>query len=128
VKILGAVFSWNTLVRPFALPAWVFSGAFTHRQALHSLAALVFFSWTLGALIAHYLGWDVGLAFVLGYASHLLLDCCTVQGLPLLWPALPDRFRVPAPLRVVTGKPGEAVYAAVLIFLVVSLALSLSTR
>ncbi len=46
---------------------------------------------------------DVGLAFGLGYLSHILADALTKHGVPLLWP-LPGQFRLlPGPLRVRTG-------------------------
>jgi membrane-bound metal-dependent hydrolase YbcI (DUF457 family) len=58
---------------------------------------------------------DVGLAFGLGYLSHVAIaDAMTLHGVPLLWP-LPGQFHLlPKPLRIRTGGPAET-----LIFIVV---------
>ena len=52
---------------------------------------------------------DVGLAFGLGYLSHVAVaDAMTQYGIPLLWP-LPGRFHLlPRALRIKTGGPAEA--------------------
>ena len=53
------------------------------------------------------LGGDVGLAFGLGYLSHVLADAMTKHGVPLWWP-LPGQFHLlPKPLRIRTGGPVE---------------------
>jgi inner membrane protein len=58
---------------------------------------------------------DIGLAFGLGYLSHVVIaDAMTLHGVPLLWP-LPGQFHLlPKPLRIRTGGPAET-----LIFIVV---------
>ncbi len=79
-----------------------------HRGVLHSgLAAAAV------TLLAAAAGWwfgypDVGLAFGLGYLSHVAIaDAMTVSGVPLWWP-LKKRFHLlPRPLRVRTGGPVE---------------------
>jgi membrane-bound metal-dependent hydrolase YbcI (DUF457 family) len=60
---------------------------------------------------------DVGLAFGLGYFSHVAIaDAMTLQGVPLLWP-LPEQFHLlPKPLRIRTGGPAET-----LIFIIVGM-------
>ncbi len=85
----------------------------THR-GLTALLALA-----LGCLIGWRLGYaDVGLAFGLGYLSHLIGDAMTKHGVPLLWP-LPGQFHLlPGPLRIRTGGPVEN-----LVFLAAGLAL-----
>lgn len=56
---------------------------------------------------------DVGLAFGLGYLSHVAVaDALTISGVPLLWP-LPGRFHLlPRPLRIRTGGAAEVVVFA----------------
>lgn len=78
------------------------------------------------ALLVTLLGWvfwskfgygDVGLAFGLGYLSHVAIaDAMTKHGVPLLWP-LPGQFHLlPKPFRIKTGGPVET-----LIFIVVGM-------
>lgn len=79
-----------------------------HRGMLHSgLAALLVLAagWLLGGRWGYA---DVGLAFGLGYLSHVALaDAMTITGVPLCWP-LSRRFHLlPRPLRVRTGGPAE---------------------
>ena len=52
-----------------------------HRGFLHSLVAGVFFS----LIVASFNGW-VGFGFLVGYLSHLFLDCFTKAGVYLFWP------------------------------------------
>ncbi|MCL4297952.1 MAG: metal-dependent hydrolase [Anaerolineae bacterium] len=50
---------------------------------------------------------DVGLAFGLGYLSHILADAMTKQGVPL-WGPLPGQFHLlPKALCMRTGSPAE---------------------
>lgn len=63
--------------------------AFGHRGLFHSLlAAGLIFLLILKFFPAY------SLYCLIGYLSHLLLDCLTPAGVPLLWP-IPFRFRVP---------------------------------
>ena len=62
---------------------------FGHRGFLHSLlAAGLLYLITLKLLPSY------ALYSLVGYLSHLFLDCLTPSGLPLLWP-IPFRFRIP---------------------------------
>jgi len=62
---------------------------FGHRGLLHSLlAAGLIYLLTLKLLPTY------SLYCLAGYLSHLLLDCLTPSGVPLLWP-VPFRFRIP---------------------------------
>jgi membrane-bound metal-dependent hydrolase YbcI (DUF457 family) len=86
-------------IRPFVIPALIFSKIFGHRSVLHSifilaiLAALAYVfvpaGYTLYATLA-----------ILGYASHLMIDSLTKSGVEAFWPIkrnvglLPRRFRV----------------------------------
>ena len=79
-----------------------------HRGILHSgLAGLIVL--VLGALIGWRVGYlDVGLAFGLGYLSHVALaDAMTIHGVPLLWPIKAQFHLLPKGLRVRTGGPVE---------------------
>ena len=93
-------------VRPFAPLAASIHRAWGHRGRLHSPGILAFVSLT-ALLLAAVMGVPVfGLAFGLGYASHLALDACTRTGIPK-WP-LPGRlWLLPPALRVVTGSAME---------------------
>lgn len=74
----------------------------THRGVV-ALAVLA-----VGLVLGRSAGYpDVGLAFGLGYLSHLLADGLTKTGIPLLWP-LPGRVHLlPPGLRIRTGGVGE---------------------
>jgi membrane-bound metal-dependent hydrolase YbcI (DUF457 family) len=87
-----------------------------HRGVLHSglVSGLVM---ALGWLVGRSLGYaDVGLAFGLGYLSHIVLaDAMTIRGVPLFWPLDRPFHLLPKGLRVRTGGPVEG-----LVFLLVA--------
>lgn len=63
---------------------------------------------------------DVGIAFALGYFSHIALaDAMTISGVPLLWPRKKAFHLLPKPFRVRTGGPVEH-----LVFLMVAFVLA----
>jgi membrane-bound metal-dependent hydrolase YbcI (DUF457 family) len=101
-------------IRPFALPAALLHRALGHRSLLHSLLGLGLASVLLAVPLAVWLGWQAGLALVLGYASHLLLDACTRSGIPLLFPDTRRVHLLPKGLRLVTGSLAEEVLFALL--------------
>jgi len=84
-----------------------------HRNLTHSFLGFGLVTWgiyTLGLHVPAYWGLSVHrveLAFCLAYASHLLADALTVQGIPLFFPA-PRTFGFPPHpfqgLRIETGK------------------------
>lgn len=78
-----------------------------HRGITHT--ALVWGLVHCLALIA--LPQPLALAISAGYASHLLSDCLTLSGLPLLMP-LTDRmvYLLPRPFRIRTGSLMESVF------------------
>jgi len=110
-------------IKPFLLPAQAVNRMVGHRSLLHSLLALVYMAF-VGAICAPFIGWQVALAFWLGYASHLATDACTRSGIPFLYPK-PRRFHLlPKPLRIVTGSSVEEVIFVALAMLVLILFLS----
>ena len=63
---------------------------------------------------------DIGLAFGLGYLSHLIADGMTLTGIPLLTPFYRKNIHLlPKPVRVRTGSAAES-----LVFLLVALGLA----
>ncbi len=79
-----------------------------HRGVTHyGLTALVM-TLTPTALGWWFGFWDVGLAFGLGYCSHVLADGMTLAGVPLLGPWKAEKAHIlPRQLRIRTGGPVE---------------------
>lgn len=88
-----------------------------HRGLTHTglVAALTLVA---AVIVGRHFGFaDTGLAFGLGYLSHLIADGMTLTGIPLLTPFYRKHIHLlPKPLRVRTGSAAES-----LIFLLVSL-------
>lgn len=57
-----------------------------HRGLTHTLAAAVMAAAVVAVVAVPYGWWWAPLAVFAGWCSHLLLDACTVQGVPLWWP------------------------------------------
>jgi inner membrane protein len=75
-----------------------FSG---HRGFTHSLLACFVLGLGLALICSTRPGWEAyGVAFIIGYTSHILADWLTREGVPLLWP-FPKRFH--CPLNFATG-------------------------
>lgn len=96
-----------------------------HRTVTHSLFAL-----TALALLMLPLGWAVPSVYaglLLGYASHMFIDCATVSGVMLFWPS-PRACVIPgnARFRIEVGSLAESVLLVVLIALL-ALSLPVST-
>lgn len=93
-----------------------------HRGILHSGLALLFVTGVAVGLGLR-LGYpSTGLAFGLGYASHVVLaDALTCTGVPLWWPARLHFHLLPGWLRVRTGGPAEKLVALLVIALLVVL-------
>jgi membrane-bound metal-dependent hydrolase YbcI (DUF457 family) len=65
----------------------------------------------LGAGFRFYPAWSAYFAgFGIGYASHILADWFTTEGVPLLWP---NRKRFRSPLSFRTGGLGELLFSLV---------------
>src|SRR6185369_15548703 len=95
-----------------------------HRFISHSLLGFALFAW-LANLLLHFLHpimphVDIQLvwyAFLIGYASHLVMDTFTKEGVPWLLP-IPFKFGVP-PLRRMRITTGKAMETLVLLPLLV---------
>lgn len=96
----------GTLLGRLAHP---FLGA--HRSISHSLLGLAVFGFLFQKLLIYvhtFLLVDINIVwwtFMLGYASHLVMDTLTKEGVPWLFP-IPIRFGIPPikALRITTGK------------------------
>jgi inner membrane protein len=96
-----------------------------HRFISHSLLGLALFGW-LANLLLHFLHpimphVDIQLvwyAFLIGYASHLVMDSFTKEGVPWLLP-IPFKFGVP-PLRRMRITTGKAMETLVLLPLLIA--------
>jgi inner membrane protein len=82
-----------------------------HRSLLHSLPGLGLIA-VLGIAVVLSLGipplaWQILLALLLGYASHLLADACTKSGIPLLYPNRKRFHLMPHSWRITTGSRAE---------------------
>ncbi len=105
----------NTQIKPFMLPALIVSRSAQHRGLMHSLAGLGMM--TVFALpFGFYAGWAVGLAFLLGYASHLVADSATKSGILLLYPNTHRFHLLPVRWRLTTGSLAEDVLLMTLAF------------
>jgi len=72
------------LVKPVAK---IINRKYGHRTITHSLIALIGLTAVISAFQAAYFpGLAIAQVFGLAYASHLLLDMVTVQGIPLFYP------------------------------------------
>ena len=56
-----------------------------HRGIMHTLIVPVLLVW-LGIILKSEIAYVLLLSCALGYLSHLLSDCLTVKGCPLVWP------------------------------------------
>ncbi len=123
--LIGALYKMLTLPVSFVfrlfgvrLRGHGFRANFGHRGITHSLLALGLLV-ALGELPLFPWHWlHLGLLIGWGYASHLLADALTKQGVPLLWP-LDRRFGFPPfrLLRLTTGTFTEYAIVAVLTLL-----------
>ena len=85
-----------------------------HRMISHSLAGMALVGWGMKLLLSYahtFLLVDMNIvwwAFMFGYASHLVMDTITKEGVPWLFP-IPVRLGFPPIkfLRITTGSLGE---------------------
>ncbi|BCM92991.1 hypothetical protein IAD21_04876 [Abditibacteriota bacterium] len=92
----------NTQFKPFMLPALVVGKTDQHRGLMHSLAGLGMMAFFM-LPFTFSLGWDVSVAFLFGYASHLVADSATRTGIRLLYPNTRRFYLLPPRWRFTTG-------------------------
>ena len=96
----------NTQIKPFMLPAMIVSRSDQHRGLLHSLAGLGMMA-VFVLPIGFISGWAIVFAFLLGYASHLVADSATKNGIRLLYPRKQRFHLLPVQWRFTTGSFAE---------------------
>lgn len=120
IMTLGGMIVWTVgeiVSRALEVVAWSIQRVTTHRGLTHSLLALVFvFVVSVGlsvfATATRNAWW--GVAFTIGWLSHLLADGLTFSGLRLLQPFSEERFWfAPRALRFRVGTWPDAMIGAV---------------
>jgi inner membrane protein len=77
--------SW--LGRLFPFISKPIENKFSHRTLTHSLLAIVFiWSIAVSSKFLFFTGNFNPIAFAIGYTSHILIDCASVQGVKILYP------------------------------------------
>jgi len=119
--------SW--LGRLFPFISKPIENKFSHRTLTHSLLAIVFI-WSIAVLCK--ILFDTGnfnpLAFAIGYTSHILIDCASVQGVKILYPfsmrnaVFPFDTQQPEAYRVVVGSKADLALGFVFVFLTIPFA------
>ena len=84
---------------------------------MHTLLLPVFMFFAVGFINEAYFRILV-LGAVLGYLSHILADCLTVKGCPVLFPFTKRNFSL---IKITTGSVEEKIAAAVVITLILGL-------
>jgi inner membrane protein len=119
--------SW--LGRLFPFISKPIENKFSHRTLTHSLLAIVFI-WSIAVLVK--ILFDTGnfnpLAFAIGYTSHILIDCASVQGVKILYPfsmrnaVFPFDTQQPEAYRIVVGSKADVALGFVFVFLTIPFA------
>jgi inner membrane protein len=102
---------------------------FSHRTLTHSLLAIVFI-WSIAVLvkILFFTGNFNPLAFAIGYTSHILIDCASVQGVKILYPfsmrnaVFPFDTQQPEAYRIIVGSKADVALGFVFVFLTIPFA------
>jgi len=103
--------SRSILGRKLKLIAWFFK----HRGFFHSIFAMIFFTVIVQIL---FINSDLSILFMIGYASHLVTDSITVEGIQ---PFYPKKKKIKGPLKV--GSFLETIIYLLLVVLVIYLLL-----
>jgi inner membrane protein len=119
--------SW--LGRLFPFISKPIENKFSHRTLTHSLLAIVFVF--LIAVLVKIL-FDTGnfnpLTFAIGYTSHILIDCASVQGVKILYPfsmrnaVFPFDTQQPEAYRIIVGSKADLALGFVFVFLTIPFA------
>ena len=100
-------------IYPLVNVSLIVNRLFGHRGAMHSPGSLLIVG-VLSLPLALWLGWPYSAALWLGYASHLIMDACTIRGIPLFPFSTNRGHLLPTQLRIVTGSEIEEACLAVL--------------
>jgi inner membrane protein len=119
--------SWLGRIFPFiSKPV---ENKFSHRTLTHSLLAIVFvFSIAVLVKILFDTGNFNPLAFAIGYTSHILIDCASVQGVKILYPfsmknaVFPFDTQQPEAYRIIVGSKADLALGFVFVFLTIPFA------
>jgi inner membrane protein len=119
--------SWLGRIFPFISKP--IENKFSHRTLTHSLLAIVFI-WSIAVIVK--ILFDTGnfnpLAFAIGYTSHILIDCASVQGVKILYPfsmrnaVFPFDTQQPEAYRIVVGSKADVALGFVFVFLTIPFA------
>jgi inner membrane protein len=119
--------SWLGRIFPFISKP--IENKFSHRTLTHSLLAIVFI-WSIAVIVK--ILFDTGnfnpIAFAIGYTSHILIDCASVQGVKILYPfsmknaVFPFDTQNPEAYRVVVGSRADLALGFVFVFLTIPFA------
>jgi inner membrane protein len=119
--------SWLGRIFPFISKP--IENKFSHRTLTHSLLAIVFvFSIAVIVKILFDTGNFNPLAFAIGYTSHILIDCASVQGVKILYPfsmrnaVFPFDTQQPEAYRIVVGSKADVALGFVFVFLTIPFA------
>jgi inner membrane protein len=102
---------------------------FSHRTLTHSLLAIVFV-FLIAVIVKIF--FDTGnlnpIAFAIGYTSHILIDCASIQGVKILYPfsmrnaVFPFDTQQPEAYRIVVGSKADVALGFVFVFLTIPFA------
>jgi len=119
--------SWLGRIFPFISKP--IENKFSHRTLTHSLLAIVFV-FLIAVIVKIF--FDTGnfnpLAFAIGYTSHILIDCASVQGVKILYPfsmrnaVFPFDTQQPEAYRIVVGSKADVALGFVFVFLTIPFA------
>jgi inner membrane protein len=119
--------SWLGRIFPFISKP--IENKFSHRTLTHSLLAIVFI-WSIAVL--YKILFDTGnfnpIAFAIGYTSHILIDCASVQGVKILYPfsmrnaVFPFDTQQPEAYRIIVGSKADVALGFVFVFLTIPFA------
>jgi inner membrane protein len=119
--------SWLGRIFPFISKP--IENKFSHRTLTHSLLAIVFI-WSIAVLvkILFFTANFNPIAFAIGYTSHILIDCASVQGVKILYPfsmrnaVFPFDTQQPEAYRIVVGSKADVALGFVFVFLTIPFA------
>lgn len=100
--------------RPLKGPAFIIDKIFKHRGFLHSLLALALLAFGLLGFLPQ-IPLEIHLAILFGYASHLVTDSMTPDGVPWFYPIELRGNLLPKIFCITTGSFMETLFFIVLV-------------